>query len=71
MSKIVQVRASAQLAALGRFVPGLGTNTRRDRAVARIIGDEGRVGLGRSASRAEPSTFYPSVLDRHAAIAGR
>ncbi len=46
MSKIVQVRASLQLAAaLGR-VPRAWDQYQGDRAVARIIGDEGRVAWG-------------------------
>ena len=48
MSKSVQVRGSAQVAAVLRRVrlPRAWDDTRRDRAVARTIDDEGRVVLG-------------------------
>jgi hypothetical protein len=54
----------------GEFVRlGLGTNTRRDRAVARIVGDEGRIAWG-EARHGQYLDICPSVLDRHPTIAG-
>ena len=47
---------------------GLGTNTRRDRAVARTVGDEGRVCWG-EVHHGQNLDIDPSALDRHPAIA--